>query len=128
MLGCIGVRKEKEITVLSVLFSLLATSFAKIVTNESEYVCGLHCFGSVLYLLLLFAFSVFSKGRIPVNDVFATFATTFYIVLAFTSIILLRSREFGECLILIAIFMPLISDVFAYFCGVFFGKHKLIPR
>ena len=113
MLGCIGVRKEKEITVLSVLFSLLATSFAKIVTNESEYVSFLVSG---------------AKGRIPVNDVFATFATTFYIVLAFTSIILLRSREFGEYLILIAIFMPLISDVFAYFCGVFFGKHKLIPE
>lgn len=127
MLGCIGVRKEKRITVLSLLFSLLATLLAKIVTNESEYVSFLVS-GAFLYLLLLFAFSVFSKGKVPVDDVFATFATTFYIVLAFTSIILLRSREFGEYLILIAIFMPLISDVFAYFCGVFFGKHKPIPE
>ena len=68
MLGCIGVRKEKRITVLSLLFSLLATLLAKIVTNESEYVSFLVS-GAFLYLLLLFAFSVFSKGKVPVDDV-----------------------------------------------------------
>lgn len=126
MLGCIGYRNRISVSAVSILLGFLAPLFAKIDKDPFHYVCYLLSL-SFLYLLYIFALSVFSKGKFPIDGAFAVFSTSFYIAVSFTSVVLLRGRDFGSYLILIAIFAPLISDVFAYFCGVFFGKHKLIP-
>jgi phosphatidate cytidylyltransferase len=61
------------------------------------------------------------------EDVFATFTTVFYIIASFGALVLLRDREFGLYLLILTMYGPWISDVFAYFCGRLFGRHKLIP-
>ena len=126
MTRCIGVNKKLCLAIPSVILALITGICAKYCGDLERFaVVFISCV--FIYLLLLFAFSVFSKGKVPVDEVFAVFSTTLYIVMSFSSLILLRDRESGQYLILIAIFMPLISDVFAYFCGYLFGKHKLIP-
>ena len=61
------------------------------------------------------------------DDVFATFTTVFYIIASFGALVLLRDRDFGLYLLILTLYGPWISDVFAYFCGRLFGRHKLIP-
>lgn len=126
MAKCVGLEKKLFLSVPSVMLSISASFLAGFCGNVSEFAVY---FLSVIFVYLLFimAVAVFSKGKIPIDEVFTMFTSIVYVVLAFASLILLRDRESGQYLILIAIFMPLISDVFAYFCGFLFGKHKLIP-
>lgn len=84
---------------------------------------------SSCFSLVLFALSTFSKGSIPVDDVFSAYTGTLYVTFGFAALSLISSFvENGVFLIPMAIFLPLISDIFAYFTGYFFGKHKLIPQ
>ena len=57
-----------------------------------------------------------------------TFASLFYTLTAFSSMILLRDAQNGFFLLILTVFAPWVTDTFAYFTGRFFGKHKLIPE
>lgn len=81
----------------------------------------------LVYVFISFTLSVFSKGK---NDIVkASFSSlmSIYTVCGLSAIILIRDMEDG------AVFYPLIfiaawaTDIFAYFSGMLFGKHKLIP-
>ena len=55
--------------------------------------------------------------------------TTFYICGGFTSIVLLRDfQNIGMYLFMLIFVGAWMTDIFAYFVGRFFGKHKLIPE
>ena len=79
-----------------------------------------------IYLLITLSFSVFSHGKFPVDVSALTFVSVFYIVTSFTSLVFLRDCTFGKYVYLLAFLAPWISDTFAYFTGILFGKHKLI--
>ena len=90
--------------------------------------------GAILMIIILFYFftvAIFSRGKYNLTNVCVLFATTFYILTGFNSIIILYDNEKGGHILYLAIFISAwMTDVFAYFCGMFFGrggKHKLIP-
>ena len=82
----------------------------------------------VLFMFYLFAAAVFCRGSLSFSDVSAAFVTTFYITLAFLSILILRFGTNGQYYYLLCFLGAWITDSFAYFTGVFFGRHKLIPE
>lgn len=82
----------------------------------------------VLYMFFLFAAAVFSRRSLTFSEVAAAFLTTFYITLAFSSIPLVRFGTNGQYYYLLCFLGPWVTDSFAYFTGVFFGRHKLIPE
>ena len=90
--------------------------------------------GAILMIIVLFYFftvAIFSRGKYHLSDVCVLFATAFYILMGFNSIIILHDNEEGGHILYLAIFVSAwMTDVFAYFCGMLFGrggKHKLIP-
>ena len=90
--------------------------------------------GTILMIAILFYFftiAIFSKGKYNLSDVCILFATSFYILMGFNSIIILHDNEQGGHVLYLAIFISAwLTDVFAYFCGMLLGrggKHKLIP-
>lgn len=83
---------------------------------------------STLYMFLLFIVAVFGRRSIAFADIASSFMMTFYIVLAFVAIPLLRFGKNGQYYYLLCFIGPWITDIFAYFTGVFFGRHKLIPE
>lgn len=90
--------------------------------------------GAILMIAILFYFftvAIFSKGKYNLSDICVLFATSFYILMGFNSIIILHDNEEGGHVLYLAIFISAwLTDVFAYFCGMLFGrggKHKLIP-
>ena len=128
MLKCIGAAKEMLLAVPAVLMSAALSVLAFLFEdNVKDFAVGFMT-ASFVFLILLYTVSILSKGKITVDSVFSVFASVVYVTFAFSSLVLLRGREGGGYLVVIAIFMPLISDIFAYFCGVFFGRHKLIPE
>lgn len=90
--------------------------------------------GAILLITILFYFftiAIFSRGKYNIADLSVLFTISFYTLIGFNSIIILHDNEEGGHILYLAIFISAwATDVFAYFCGMLFGKggkHKLIP-
>lgn len=133
--NCIGM-KRPEVLIPSILFAGALPVCARVYrdlyavsdpgTFEIRYFNFTHKVVMV-YLFYLLVLAVFSKGKKDVVDIAMTFATTFYTVISFSSIVLLRDYEHGQYIFILVFLCPWITDIFAYLTGRRFGKHKLIP-
>ncbi|MBQ8859306.1 MAG: phosphatidate cytidylyltransferase [Clostridia bacterium] len=141
MLGCLGMRKQWFVSVPAYLLAVvlpLCTMFVEGVNSDltvqtlavrhSAMYLLVFAAAFVIYMFFLFAAAVFCRRGISFSDVASAFVTTFYIVLAFTAILLLRFGENGQYYYLLCFLGAWVTDIFAYFTGCFFGKHKLIPE
>jgi phosphatidate cytidylyltransferase len=81
--------------------------------------------------LYFFAVLTFSHGKYKLADIAIAFMTAFYIIAGFNAILFLHDYEPGGKYVYLAVFIGAwVTDTFAYFCGMLFGrggKHKLIP-
>lgn len=83
----------------------------------------------IFYLLLLFTVAVIRRGRFTFAQTASAFTAVLYVSFAFCSLSMLRfGVAHGEKLYLLVFIGPWVTDTFAYFCGRFFGRHKLIPE
>lgn len=86
---------------------------------------------AVALIMYYFAVMTFSKGKYKLADVCVLFTSLLYILCGFNAIVIMHDSELGGNLAYLTIFIGAwITDIFAYFCGVLFGrggKHKLIP-
>ena len=82
-----------------------------------------------VYMMMTFVVSVFSRGSIAFSQVCSAVVMTIYISACFSSLVILRYiEEVGLFCLGLVLIGAWISDVFAYFTGMLFGKHKLIPE
>lgn len=130
MLSCVGLLKKWAVSILSLAGTAAAMTGAGILSRmgggEDRYLQYLLIFFYV-YLFVMLTFSVFSKGKILVGDALTAAGMVFYIVFGFASVVLLRYEPSGGYLYLLIFLSAWITDSGAYFAGVFFGRHKLIP-
>lgn len=75
-------------------------------------------------LLVLFAHIIATNMKITFKDVAYTFLGIFYVVFFMMFVALIDGMENGKILIWYAIFAAWGTDIFAYFIGKKFGKHK----
>ena len=75
-------------------------------------------------LLILFAHIIGTDMKITFKDVAYTFLGIFYVVFFMMFVAFIDGMEKGKILIWYAIFAAWGTDVFAYFVGMKFGKHK----
>lgn len=130
MLSCIGLQKRWTVSILSCIGAAAAVAGAGILAGAdggSDRFLQLFAVFFYIYLFLMLTLAVFSKGGLPVGDALTAAGTVVYIVFGFVSILLLRAEPHGEYLYLLIFLSAWITDSGAYFAGVFFGKHKLIP-
>ena len=83
----------------------------------------------VLYMFYAFFVAVLNYRFQTVGgiDVMKCFFATAFITLNFTSLVMLRYIENGGYFIALVFIASWATDIFAYFFGSFFGKHKLAP-
>ena len=79
------------------------------------------------YLLYIFSIPVFTDNRISFEEVAKSAVMSIYISVGFSSIVMLRDFINGQYLFILAFLGSWITDIFAYFTGILFGKHKLSP-
>ena len=141
MQRCLGTHKKPQIMIPSALLSIILPFGTLFVAPIGEgltmgiasvnarllYLLAF-CGFFVVYLFVLLAAAVFSRRTLAFSEIAAAFMTTFYITLAFAAIPLVRFGTHGQYYYLLCFLGPWITDSFAYFTGVFFGKHKLIPE
>ncbi len=117
--GCVGAKKAL------LLLPCVAISVYLILTTKnslSHYTPAM-----ILLLFALLFIGVLTHKSIKSDTVLPLFAFVFYIVVSFGALLLVFEREGGFYFPLI-FFGAWVTDTFAYFAGVFFGKHKLIPE
>ncbi len=130
--GCVGVRRKLTLAIPTYLFaaSVLVLVSVHFMDNFSfeKFIPILFAL-AYAYLFLIFAFTMLSKGNIKFSQATELVALTVYVLIGFLSIVLLRGdTEMGKYLYLLIFLGAWMTDTGAYFVGVFFGKHKLIPE
>ena len=79
-------------------------------------------------MFIVFTVSMLSSGNIRFSQSAELVSFTAYIITGFLSILLLREADMGKYLYLLVFIGAWSTDTGAYFAGVLFGKHKLIPE
>jgi phosphatidate cytidylyltransferase len=102
------------------------------------YFAEAHTFGIILigaaalfiYLMYTFFVAVFNKGKIKFFEIAEAFVIASYVIFSFGAISIMRYMDSAKGLLYVILMLVCAwgSDVFAYFTGRLFGKHKLIPE
>ena len=124
-----SIAKQKKIPLL-----ILGYVFAGVILS-SLFIPGFNLLQSsnvlyllMLYLMLLCISAVIFNERIKLNDVLTSFFSLVYCVIFLCHLALIHQMEHGAILIFIPLIGAWMTDTFAYFGGLIFGKHKLIPK
>ena len=130
MFRCIGVLKLWYLSAPLILVGGAMPTLARFFDKGRESDFHFVIIGvAILLALYIFAVSLFSKGKLPIELAGLSFMTEFYITGGFTAIVMLRDFEIIGIYLFMLIFVGAwITDIFAYFTGRFLGKHKLIPE
>lgn len=84
--------------------------------------------GMFLYVVLLFSEAIASHKRITLEKMGGAFFLTLMIPFFLSSFLRIRQMDYWQALIILPLVAAFISDAFALFAGMAFGKHKLAPE
>lgn len=125
MQGCIGSKKQYFSSVPAAIMGLGMPFLAKYYKGEGLFgYLFLSAFAVITYMLIV---SVFSGKAFIVESAALSGATTVYISFGFAAMVLLRGMPYGQYIYFLPFIISWMTDTFAYFSGMLFGKHKLIP-
>jgi len=130
MVSCIGLR---DAYAFNVPLYLTALGLPFLVRYAVDMALVRQCTVALALVFALYFFAVltFSHGKYKLADVSICFLTVFYILAGFNAILVLRDYAVGGKYVYLTVFIGAwVTDTFAYFCGMLFGrggKHKLIP-
>lgn len=131
MLRVLGLGRRVSVALPAYLLAVAAPTCVffkeKIAGGTVEYLTLL-ALALAIYLLYLFGYAVLKRGAVRFSDVSAVFAAVAYITVSFTALSMLRYIEHGVYIFVIVFISSCICDIFAYFTGYLFGRHKLIPE
>lgn len=127
MFACVGLKNAWLFTapmyVLGAAFPFLIRYLP-----DRELLAPIAICAAVVWTLYAFTVLIFSHGKYPLEAVFVASFSLFYIFIGFNAILFIHDCEpGGKYLYYICFLGAWITDIFAYFCGRAFGKHKLIP-
>ena len=127
MMKCIGCEKQYGFSVPAAVISALFPIGARYVQNKTTF---LILAGAILYLFLIYVLftSVVSRGKTKISDSAFRFSLVSYVNIGYTAVALLRELDGGEHLYLLVFVASCVTDIFAYFTGRLFGRHKLIEE
>ena len=125
---CVGVVKKLYVTIPFYIYGVIAPLLMRYNPTGNPMAFALISFiVGALYLIYLFSLIVWSHGKLKFSDMLSVFAIAVYIVAAMSSILYVRDYgEGGKYLYLLIFIGAWTTDIFAYFTGYLFGKHKLI--
>ena len=128
MLRVLGYAKKLAIVIPAYLLALAFPTAAYFATTDVIKYSVVAAAVIFVYLLYLLTLPVLTRGKLKITGMSAVFCTTVYVILAFSALSAVRTLHNGVFYMFIPFICSWVSDVFAYFVGRLFGKHKLIPE
>ncbi|MBQ7172756.1 MAG: phosphatidate cytidylyltransferase [Clostridia bacterium] len=131
LFACVGYQKS---IALSLPFYLIAAGFPFLVRycKDLAFLMKLTVALSILFVLYGFAVVIFTHGKYTVENMAMIEVGCFYALVGFNAMMVMRDYFPGGAYLLPIVFIAAwVTDVFALFCGLLFGrggKHKLIPE
>ncbi|MBQ7500713.1 MAG: phosphatidate cytidylyltransferase [Clostridia bacterium] len=126
LIKCVGLHKKPQVIIPTALISAGLPLTVR-VFDKREAFLQIYAVVLFIYIFWMLCCAVFSKGGIIITDSVTGAVMVMYALFGLCSILLLRSSENGAFVYLLVFVSAWMSDTGAYFTGVFFGKHKLIP-
>ena len=137
MAGIVPFQIAVGIVILIMLYEIYGAVTDSISVKICGFIAGLLLMAGMYFNMLIpalalaivitMAFLVLLHGTVNYREMFGAIFMTFYITI-FTSYIPLLWKNAGMALMALIFIIAWGSDTAAYFCGTFFGRHKLIPR
>ena len=127
MLRCLGLHKNYHLAIPSYAIAVIAPALTRLLNAFTENGLMLFAF-FYLYALYVLACAMFSKGKILFADAAKAVVSTAYIVCGFSCVVATRDLPNGMFLLIMVFVVAFSTDIFAYFSGMLFGRHKLIPE
>lgn len=127
MMRCLGVHRNVAATWPLYLIAAGLPFAARLMGRINSF-GSFTLFVLMAYFFYLMALTVLSHGGLSFSQSAEIFATGTYIVLAFSSIVMLHDfHDTGRYIYLMVFIAAWVTDSFAYICGRLLGRHKLIP-
>ena len=92
---------------------------------EMPYVWGL--LGLIVFVGALFAEMMYSHIKLQFERISVCICAGILIPYLFSSVVRIHNYDLGRYIIIIPMILAFLPDSGAYFCGLYFGKHKLAP-
>lgn len=126
MFRCMGLYKKIALTLPAYMAACVFPILQRLM-NDNGTVAMIAFMVAALYVVYVFALVIWSRGKLAYKDACSSFLTSLYIILAINMVQYIRDfGESGQYIYFLIFIGAWITDIFAYFTGVFFGKHKLI--
>lgn len=123
---CVGMHKRVAVVLPPYLFALVSPFLIRYMESRVQFAM-IAFMAAALYLLYLFPLIIWSHGKLSFGETLTSYALTVYIIGALLSILYIRDfQENGKYIYLLIFIGAWVTDVFAYFTGFLFGRHKLI--
>ena len=124
---CLGFHKNLWLSIPLYLLAASLPVFRVFVSTNSFFLSHVPiAFIGVLFYML--AYVMLRKNKDNLSDVLTLYTLSIFVMSGFSSIMMIRFMHNGSKIYLLAFLGAWICDTFAYFTGVFLGKHKLIPE
>ena len=82
-----------------------------------------------IFILFIYSITYILKCKKDVIDIAITFFSIFYVAISLDFIVLtIDGFERGSIYVWTIFIVSFLTDIFAYFAGYLFGKHKLLPK
>lgn len=126
MLSCCGLLKNWYISVPSMLYTAFCALLPAIVNHTVNLIGFL--LASIPFVLVCFLFvAVLAHKSVDIGKITMFFALALYITAGFASLTFLRNY-YGLSSVVLVFVIACVTDIFAYFTGMLFGKKKLCPE
>lgn len=132
-LGVLQLRKKYVLSIPAYAIAAVMPSLAYIMcvilkTPIYKYIVAL-ALVMFVYVMYLFVVAVFERGRLKFANLSAAYVLVAYIIICFSALsLIMYIRDIGFYCLGMVLIGAWMSDTMAYFTGVLFGKHKLIPE
>ena len=126
LLNCVFHEIPKRMVAYAAVGAFLlpfGTSFGAYVLTERFVLWGL-----VVVMFCELMLSFMRDERMPFEPIVMVLFAGFVLPMMFTSLIRIDMMNHGKYLLLMVFIVAFASDSFAYFAGMFLGKHKLAPQ
>ena len=126
MLKCLKMHKKLYLAIPAYIIAAVMPFLLRYINSYSiSFTIGFIV--AVFMLFVVFVCVIWSHGKLPFADAMSAYVLIAYIIIAMCSVVYVRDySEAGRFTYLLIFFGAWMTDVFAYFTGVLFGRHKLI--